>query len=286
MKQLTVPLTHGIHLDAGQVIEKASLRQIDGSDGQFLADISTDRTPVHRISILLLERLASFENVQDTNRKRQLLRNMSIGDRVALMLQMRSMALGDTMQCIICCDLCKKNMSIDLSINTLLHQASILSKKCKDEVCCIGVEGYELKIMPLTGSDQDMLSAKSTTVEKENLKQSLAKSCIKESNPRLPDIIPENLLYAVELKLSEIDPLSDIVLEVHCPSCGDAFSAPFWPEEFILQEVGTFNQQLEQEVHWLAFHYHWSEKEILALPMKKRRKYIELINATLAGENI
>src|SRR5688572_19326013 len=103
MKQLTVPLTHGIHLDAGQVIKKASLRQIDGSDGQFLADISIDRTPVHHISISLLERLASFENVQDTNRKRQVLRNMSIGDRVALMLHMRSMALGDTMQCIICC---------------------------------------------------------------------------------------------------------------------------------------------------------------------------------------
>ena len=94
------------------------------------------------------------------------------------------------------------------------------------------------------------------------------------------------MLYAVELKLSEIDPLSDIVLEVHCPSCSHAFSAPFWPEEFILQDVGIFNQQLEQEVHWLAFHYHWSEKKILALPIKKRRRYIELINATLAGENI
>ena len=83
-------------------------------------------------------------------------------------------------------------MSIDLSVNTLLHQASsLLSKKGKDEVYCIDVEGYALKIMPLTGLDQDMLATKLTTEEKENLKQSLAKSCIKESTPRLPDVIPE-----------------------------------------------------------------------------------------------
>jgi hypothetical protein len=34
-------------------------------------------------------------------------------------------------------------------------------------------------------------------------------------------------------------------------------------------------------VHWLAFHYHWSEESILSLTSKKRRRYVEFINDSL-----
>ena len=35
---------------------------------------------------------------------------------------------------------------------------------------------------------------------------------------------------------------------------------------------------------WLAFNYHWSEDAILSLPIKKRKRYIELINTTLCRD--
>jgi hypothetical protein len=35
--------------------------------------------------------------------------------------------------------------------------------------------------------------------------------------------------------------------------------------------------RLYTEVHYLALHYHWSEREILALTRGKRRKYLGLL---------
>ena len=88
--------------------------------------------------------------------------------------------------------------------------------------------------------------------------------------------------------LEEIDPLSNIYLHLLCPECGHSFQASLRVEEFVLGELGMMsgNNQLEREVHWLAFHYHWSEEEILSLPTAKRKRYVELVNATLAGEGI
>ncbi len=34
---------------------------------------------------------------------------------------------------------------------------------------------------------------------------------------------------------------------------------------------------LLEEVHHLAYHYHWAEREILAMPRSKRRQYLSLL---------
>lgn len=39
--------------------------------------------------------------------------------------------------------------------------------------------------------------------------------------------------------------------------------------------------QLFEEVHHLAYHYHWAEQEILAMPRPRRRRYLALLAAKL-----
>ena len=48
-------------------------------------------------------------------------------------------------------------------------------------------------------------------------------------------------------------------------------------QDFFLGELRTYLELLFRETHYLAFHYHWSEQEILAMPKIKRRKYIEIL---------
>lgn len=38
---------------------------------------------------------------------------------------------------------------------------------------------------------------------------------------------------------------------------------------------------LYHEVHQLAWHYHWSEREILAMSRAKRRRYLALLSREL-----
>ena len=52
---------------------------------------------------------------------------------------------------------------------------------------------------------------------------------------------------------------------------------PFDLQDFFFGELRISQDLLYREVHYLAYHYHWSEKEILALSREKRRKYIEIL---------
>jgi hypothetical protein len=88
---------------------------------------------------------------------------------------------------------------------------------------------------------------------------------------------------SAEHALKQADPLADIVLDLLCPECSHTFQAPFDPEAFFLTELAMRSAKLEQEVHWLAFHYHWSEDAILSLPASRRWRYINLINDTLSS---
>ena len=52
---------------------------------------------------------------------------------------------------------------------------------------------------------------------------------------------------------------------------------------FFFAEQSTELDRLIEEIHVLALHYHWSESEILRLPRSKRRRYLALLERTMAS---
>lgn len=66
-------------------------------------------------------------------------------------------------------------------------------------------------------------------------------------------------------------------LEVHCPECNAIFPFLFDLPGFFLNRLRAGLGLLYHEVHILAYHYHWSENEILALPREKRKMYLQLL---------
>ncbi len=44
-------------------------------------------------------------------------------------------------------------------------------------------------------------------------------------------------------------------------------------------------QQLYREVHFLAFNYHWSEKEIMEMTREKRLMYVEILGEEIKRIN-
>lgn len=77
----------------------------------------------------------------------------------------------------------------------------------------------------------------------------------------------------------------ELELEVHCPECGEVFDFPFHPPGFFLDRLKVGLPELYREVHALAFHYHWSEGEILAMPRQKRRMYLDILDHQLERLN-
>jgi len=272
---ITAFLPHGIYSDASW-LRKAELREITGYDESYLYEVSN--LSVFKRSEALLERIVNFGNRIETE-NRHLLSKLTIGDMAALILQIRRMVFGEYIYSIISCPSCNTEMSLELKINHLLQPPLDEPRDFYD----IKVENFMLKLRPVTNGD---ISQMRENICQENLTKRIIRSCIINSTPELIEEIDDNLLEKISSNLAELDPQADLILDLVCPNCKYIFQVPFFPEDFFLREFDARQQQFEMEVHWLAFNYHWSEDSILSLTMNKRKRYVELINKSLSGDNI
>ena len=58
-----------------------------------------------------------------------------------------------------------------------------------------------------------------------------------------------------------------------CPDCNADHEVDLSP-----YELGVDKDHLFGEIHTLAFHYHWSETDVLSLSHERRQRYIGMIN--------
>jgi hypothetical protein len=77
--------------------------------------------------------------------------------------------------------------------------------------------------------------------------------------------------------LDRIAPLVDLDLEAHCPSCGATPPVRFSIQHFVLGGLIGERRRRASEVHRLARTYGWSLGEILSMPRRRRRDYVELV---------
>jgi hypothetical protein len=270
-------LPHGFSSD-GSWARTATLRELNGYDELEFAEMDGLGSPAARTTALL-SRVAGFGEAGGSKDGREIVRDLTVGDRVALMLQLRRLTLGDRIECTIACPACAEDMSLSLSAGNLLQPRS-REARTEGEV---RAGGLTLKVRPATGADVEALE--SATGES-SLAEALVRSCIVSSDGPLPPHIPDDVVSAVSERLEEMDPQAETLLDMSCPTCGHRFKTPFLIEDFFAREIRARAPQVEKEVHWIAFNYHWSEADILSLPMRKRARYVDLINKTLAGETI
>ena len=81
---------------------------------------------------------------------------------------------------------------------------------------------------------------------------------------------PEALAEALEA----LDPAADIWIETRCPECGAAESLAFDPVHFVAQELRQLSRRILRDVVEIARVFHWSERDILALPEERRAYYV------------
>ncbi|MDH3657585.1 MAG: hypothetical protein OEM77_05560 [Nitrosopumilus sp.] len=281
MRQVLVTLSHGLQSSESKLYH-VKLRELNGFDEQFLESIKNE-LPAFLQTTELLKKTTLFESEMTKIQKDELFKTLTIGDRICLLLNLRKITFGNSLSCIMTCDSCKEKASFELDIDSLLNLGT---KQIKTENYLIHTKNFSLKIRPLTVLDQESILSYS---DKRNFKEKptdqLIRSCIVSSKPNLSDSsLPQEIIDAVNPKLNEIDPMADIILDLKCPACDHSLQTPFEIENFVLREIYSQISSLEKEIHWLAFNYNWSEKNILNLPIQKRHRYIELINETLSGE--
>jgi hypothetical protein len=102
----------------------------------------------------------------------------------------------------------------------------------------------------------------------------IAESCLVGARPPAP--WSEEELSAIGEKLAMADPLAEVRLTLHCPSCETDWQDSLDVAAFFWTEIEARVRQLLLAIHTLALAYGWSEAHILSMSENRRAIYLEL----------
>ncbi|MFE5689639.1 hypothetical protein [Streptomyces sp. NPDC056512] len=229
----------------------------------------------------------------------EVVRGLLVADRQFLLLQLRKVAFGDRIRGSLFCPWpdCARRVSLDFSLTEVpveeaSHRAPVHSMTLSadalgdDEAACAEVH-FRLP----NGFDQEELSGLLAENEARALTLLLSR-CIVRIGPHTPPgdrrvaALSPRARAEVEEQMERLAPKVEQTMETECAECTRAFLVPFDVQRFFFGDLRAGAALLYREVHHLALHYHWSEREIMDLTRDKRRTYIDVLdNMLLGGQN-
>jgi hypothetical protein len=267
-------------LGTDRPLREVVLRPVGGEDEAFLIDTADGAVPSERATALLARCLVDTDADNTASA-------LTVGDREALLLHLRRLTLGETFDCVLRCpeEHCGERMELELRVSDLLLPAYADARREYELVLDADGARYAVTFRLPTAADLDRAAILARS-DPERGVQSILEGCVVRAT-RDDDLVTVDALVpavcdAISAAMAEHDPQAEIELDLACPTCGAAFSIVFDTAMFFLQELDERAAQLTQEVHTLAWHYHWSERDILHMPRRRRARYLELVADAVA----
>ncbi len=213
-------------------------------------------------------------------------RDLSMGDREALLLHVRRMTFGERIDCLLSCPACAERMDFQLDSKGLIVSAAEPPQHQYDEEFLLEGIRFRVKFRVPTGGDVET-SVRSAGCVPDAAVRALVIRCVEwvhrqteqgEGDVAVPAAEwPASLVAQLSTRMAELDPQAEIKLQLECPMCGHEFAAFFDTSDFFFRELREREQRLYEEVHQLALSYHWSEADILRMTPRKRKLYLDLL---------
>ena len=264
---------------SGNVLHRtAFVRALTGRDEEALLERRGATLP-ERTSALIAHcvgRLGSIEPVTEQHAG-----ELAVGDREALVLALRRATLGDRLQCVVDCPACAEAMDLDLAISDVLVAPGAAPAPVYDETIPDANGDWRIRFRLPAGADQ-IAAARACAEEPAGGVGELLARCVQEAfgpggAAADPAALPAPVVGALGARMAALDPQAEIALDFACPACGTPGAVVLDAAELFFRELDARGQDLYRDVHRLALHYHWSERDILALPNGKRRRYLALL---------
>jgi hypothetical protein len=270
----------------GEYLSEARLRPLRGQDEAFLLDAGEALTAPQRVTALLARCILRLGVEQEITP--EIVRNLTVGDREALLLHLRRITYGDRLPCLLSCASvsCGERLDLELNVNELLLPPHALPRKWHEISLMVGEKNYQVRLRVPNGLDQELVAQGSWSDLKE-AENFLLQRCVETVSTEDRSSIPmedwsAELADRIGNMMSELDPQAEILLVLQCPVCRQSFTGEFDAGAYLYQELCGHIPYLYREVHQMARSYHWSEAEILRMTPRKRSVYLNL----LAGEDV
>ncbi len=299
MDQTTVRLPGGWWDPSGRLQRDAVLTVLTGRDEEQLSQLGRQETAslVTQVLSRCVRRLGDVSPVPAG-----VVRELLVADRDYLLLRLRQATFGDRIRADLFCPWaeCGERMSVDFSIDELpvresarkgpVYEMTLSPMALAGSAGAGDLAGGEVAFRLPTGADQEELSGLLASDEARALTLLLAR-CIERLGARAtPDADAvaglSGLARAeIEAEMLRAAPAVEREIETACAECRRAFTTPVDLRRFFFGELRTDNELLYREVHYLAYHYHWSEAEIMAMPRTKRALYLDVLSGEIERMN-
>lgn len=202
---------------------------------------------------------------------RETVRALAVGDREALLLQLRRLTLGDPIECVLSCANpdCGEKMDLDLKVSDLLLPPYSHAQEWYEKTITENGNAYRVRFRLPNGADLEAAAplAFGDVREAANL---VLQRCVEEvnvegGNKLSTGALPHTVVRSLPQAMADLDPQAEIQLDLTCPACGASFGVLFDPADYLFRELSAERMDIYREVHLLAYYYHWSESEIMAM---------------------
>ena len=203
------------------------------------------------------------------------LAELSIGQRDALLLTLREMTFGQSLNCMASCPGCSDQLELTLNVADIR-----VEKKAESpgELTTI-IEKFEVRFRVPNSKDIALLhDPKDLAASREEVYGRCILSICKNSKKISFDELPVNVKEEISDRIAKADPQADVLLDLSCPSCSKKWQVVFDIVSFFWIEITAWAYRIMYEVRNLALAYGWSEEDILAMSPWRRHHYLEMIS--------
>jgi hypothetical protein len=263
-----MPLPGGVPRD-GRLRRDYRFCPLTGVQERILADSGyrAEHLPQQVTSVLA----GSLAELAGVTADEGLVRSLSCGDREYLVLQLAALIDPAPRWVTAGCRGCSELIQFQVSPQAVPFKPS--GEGYPETVAELSIGEARLRVP--TGADEEFIAVQESDAGAETLLLSRLLTFAGEP-------VPVECLSRVDLEqldqlLDRMSPQAGLSAGVDCPHCGLSQEMRIDPYDWLLGD----SDALDQEIHTLAFHYHWSEQDILALPRTRRARYLQLIDRSL-----
>lgn len=248
------------------------MRPLSASDILYIWEMGQHQHPLDRALTLL-----SFALPELTGEE---LIHLSIGQRDTLLLTLREMTLGSTLESFTACPHCQE--PLEFALNSADLKGTIPPEMALTSVAHqfypLAIDEFELQFRLPNSQD---LAAIVDCADIPTAYQRLIQQCIYQASQNgvaiSPHQLPAQVVTLVGEQINQQDPQAEMLLQLACPACGHSWQVLFDIVTFFWTELTVQAKRLLQEVHTLARFYGWREADILSMSPLRRQFYLSLV---------
>lgn len=218
------------------------------------------------------------------------LARLSVGRRDALLLTLREWTFGPRLVGRAPCHRCGEPLEMAFEVSDIRAAQGASSPSSGAEPLTLSQGVYEVHFRLPNSQDLVAVTAEAADavgggedVDLGDARRRLLARCVlrvlergEEKSPGVEGL-PAGVRDALQARMAEADPQSDVQLALSCPACGHQWSVTFDIVSYFWGEIGAWAGRTLREVHTLAAAYGWREEDILALSPSRRHAYLGMV---------